>query len=541
MSNLAIPFNVSLLVLNDSMLQGVKPIRSLDIFQGMTKNFHEDGLFSQSIFGRVGDESRNRRFSYIDIKIPIFHPIIFNTLVSLKRLYGEIIAGKTYAIFDKSINDFVKSNQLDGKTGFHFFVQHWNQIKFEQRASQSRDLNIKLINKYKDKQFVSKIVVMPAGLRDYEIDANGKEQEDEINTLYRKLLSISNSISLNTFSYSPELLDSGRYALQQTFNAIYDYLKSNVEGKKKLYMGKWTTRGIFNGTRNVITTTNTPINKLGNKGNPGFNDTIIGLYQYLKASLPVSKYQIKNDFLSKVFTGPNTPAFLIDKKTLHKKQVMIKPKDYDLWMSDEGLDKIISIFGEESIRHRPLEISDCYMGLIYKDDKSFKVFQDIDELPDSFDKSKVSPLTFTELLYIAVYPHYKKYPAFVTRYPITGFGSIIPSTLLLKTTIKTVELYPLNDQWEYDDSLPIAYQFPTHSSFFNSVAIAPNKLKGLGADFDGDTVTVMVLYTEESIREIHKKLNSRSFYVNTSGNISFSLNTDTVEYLLQNLTGDPIN
>ena len=483
MSNLAIPFNVSLLVLDENMLKGLKPVRTNDVFAGMTKNFHEDGLFSQSIFGRVGDEARSRRFSYIDIKIPIFHPIMFETFTKIKRLYGEILQGKTYAVFDKSLGDFVKSNQLDGQTGFNFFVSHWKNIKYPDRKSDSRELNIQLIEKYKNKAFIDKIVVMPAGLRDYEITADGRESEDEVNNLYRKILSISNSISLQTFSYSPELLDSSRNALQHNFNALYELLKSSVEGKKKLYMGKWATRAVFNGTRNVITTSNIPVNKLGSQGNPGFNDTIIGLYQYMKATLPVTKYQIKTGFLSTVFTGPSVPANLVDKKTLKRVQHMAKPKNYDLWMSDEGLDKIISMYGEESIRHKALEVEGYYMGLIYKDKGYFKVFSDIDEMPEAYDRSKVTPLTFTELMYLAVYPFYKRYPAFVTRYPVTGFGSIYPSTLHLKTTVKTEELRPLSDSWEIDDNLPVAWQYPTKGSFFNSVSPAPSHLETLNADF----------------------------------------------------------
>ena len=540
MSNLAIPFNVSLLVLDDSMLRGLRPVKTNDVFVGMTKNFHEDGLFSQAIFGRVGDEARSRRFSYIDIKVPIFHPVIYETLCKIKRIYGEIIQGKTYAVFDKSIGDFVKSNQLDGQTGYHFFVSNWNNIKYPDRKSDSRELNIQLINKFKNKCFLDKIVVMPAGLRDYEITADGRESEDEINTLYRKILSISNSISMQVFNYSPALLDSARNALQQNFNALYELLKSSVEGKKKLYMGKWATRAVFNGTRNVITTSNIPVNELGSPGNPGFNDTVVGLYQYMKATLPVTKYQIKNSFLSTVFTGPNVPAKLVDKKTLKAVHHAAKPKNYDLWMSDEGLDKIISMFGEESIRHKALEVEGYYMGLIYKDKGYFKVFSDIDELPGSFDKSKVTPLTFTELLYLSVYPHYKRYPAFITRYPVTGFGSIYPSKLHLKTTVKTETLKPLNELWEPDDSLPIAWQFPTKTSFFNSVSPAPSHLKTLGADFDGDTCSLIIAYSEESIEEVNMKLNSRSFYVNTSGKISFSLSTDTVDHLVQNLTGEPV-
>ena len=59
-------------------------------------------------------------------------------------------------------------------------------------------------------------------------------------------------------------------------------------------------------------------------------------------------------------------------------------------------------------------------------------------------------------------------------------------------------------------------------------------------DFDGDTCSVIVAYSEEAIEEVKNKLNSRSFYVNTSGKISFSLATDTVDYLVQNVTGEPI-
>ena len=57
---------------------------------------------------------------------------------------------------------------------------------------------------------------------------------------------------------------------------------------------------------------------------------------------------------------------------------------------------------------------------------------------------------------------------------------------------------------------------------------------------DGDTCSVIIAYSEEAIEEVKNKLNSRSFYVNTSGKISFSLATDTVDYLVQNVTGEPI-
>ncbi len=484
MDRLDIPFNISILELNDKTLQAIKPVRALDTFEGNSKNFHEDGLFSQTIFGRVGDALRNKRFSYINIKINIFHPIIYNTLTELKSFYGEILSGKGFAAWSEEEKDFVKVDPLSGETGFAFFIQHWNKIEFKQTGSDKRSHAIALIEKYKSVALTDKIVVLPAGLRDYEITGDGRESEDEFNTIYRRILSLSNPIHEKLVTQdSIRQLNSTRYNLQLEFNKLYDTIKAMLEGKKKLIVGKWAGRGIRNGTRNVISTTNVVANELGSKANVGVNDTVIGLFQYLKASLPVSMYQIKNNFLQHVFPGPSTPAMLVNKKTLKVESVRLKSTHYDAWMSDEGLEATLNSYGEEALRHKQLEIEGYWMGLIYKGEGVFKIFQDIDELPAKYDRKDVYPLTFTELLYIAVYEHAPKYPMFITRYPITGFGSVYPSYPYLKPTLKNDVRAPLDENWEIDTTKAVAYQFPTNSAFVNSMSPSPSHLTGLGADF----------------------------------------------------------
>ena len=69
MSDLSVPFNIKLLVLTDDKLVGLKPVTVLDAFDGASKNFHESGLFSTSIFGKVGEYQRSYRYSYINIKL----------------------------------------------------------------------------------------------------------------------------------------------------------------------------------------------------------------------------------------------------------------------------------------------------------------------------------------------------------------------------------------------------------------------------------------------------------------------------------------
>ncbi len=482
MSDLNVPFNISLLELSKERLVGLKPVTSLDTFDGMGRNFNENGLFSSSIFGRVGDERRNRRFSYIDIKAAVFHPVIYYALVQLKRFYGEILESKSYAIWDSEIKDFVKSDQINGSTGYNFFIQHWQEIEFEERPSDSRAINIELIKKYKDKALTTKIVVIPAGIRDIQLEEGGRTSEDEINTLYRKIIKFSNSIPPGAIENSIEMFDGVRLGIQRTFNEIYDMLENMIKGKKKLMMGKWASRKVFNGTRNVISSMNLQSNELNSESSIGFNHTLVGLYQYMKASLPITKYNLRNGFLSKVFLGPNLPAVLVDKKTLKSTQVNLKPQHYDSWMTEEGIENVITLFGEESLRHKELEIEGYYVGLIYKGGKHFKIFQDIDELPDGFDKSHVYPLTFCELMFISVYETSDKYPCFVTRYPVTGYGSIYVSKPYLKPTVKTETRYPLDDYWQEDKLKKPAYNFPTKSGFINSISPHPSKLARLGAD-----------------------------------------------------------
>lgn len=541
MSKLAVPFNIELLSVDDNTLRGLRAVTSQDIFDGMTKNFNENGLYSTTIFSRVGDDRRKQKFAYIDIKLPIFHPVVHKALVSLKRIYGDIINGKAYAIWDKDKRDFVAASPMDGQTGYGFFIEHWTEIEHEQRPSDMRTENIALIEKYKknnDAILPKRIIVLPAGLRDFEIQENGKYAEEEVNGFYKRLMALASTIPKTLDPEDAYLYNATRVALQRTFNDIYELFEQMIKGKKKLIQGKWASRKVFNGTRNVITSMSITSSKIGDPGNLTINDTIIGMYQFLKATLPVSKYLVRNGFLSKVFTGPSAPALLVDKKTLEQKMVTIKPDIYDTWMTDEGVEKVISLYGEESLRHKTLEIAGHYVGLVYKGKGVYKVFQDIRDLPEQYDIKDVHPITFAELMYISVAKESNKYPIFVTRYPIGSAFSIYPSMVYLKTTTITESRVELDDMWQPTDFT--AYQYPiTGLPFVESLSPHPSKLKVLNADFDGDTASGTVVYSNDSIDEIKQKLNSRNFYVGTDGKINFSTSTDTIGFVLANMTGDP--
>jgi len=112
--------------------------------------------------------------------------------------------------------------------------------------------------------------------------------------------------------------------------------------------------------------------------------------------------------------------------------------------------------------------------------------------------------------------------------------------MYLKPTVAVEVRKPLSDDWQVDDSKPAAYNFPiTGASFVNSMSPNPARLGRLNADFDGDMCSLNAVYSEEAVAEVERLINSRNYYVDTDGKISFSVITDTVRHLIKNMTGDP--
>ncbi len=542
MSTKILPFNIKILNLTDELVKGITPITSLDTFDRSTKNFHDDGFFSTTIFGKVGDDARNRRFSYMRINAPIIHPLLYTVIVKMKGYYEDILQGRQFATWDKITKQFVKSSPGEGNTGYHFFISHFHELHFEETGSDLRALYTELYEKYNKVALTDKVVVIPAGIRDFEIDDDGKPSEDEINAIYRKILSKSNLLDKNTLRNRPELLDGVMFTIQQSFNELFDYFKSLLEGKKKLILGKWASRKIFNGTRNVISAPISRITDLDDPNNVTMDSTQVGLYQYMKATMPISMFNIKNKFLDKVFIGNADTTYLVNPKTLKKESVSVSVDIGDKWVTAQGFEKNITGFSSRESRDKPIVIAGMYFGLLYKGQNSdgIKVccfIQDISEAHPDWDKTKINPITYAEMYYMSVARAATSHKAFVTRYPITGFGSIYPSSIYLRTTVKTEEYKEIDNTNQYTGEIfprmPIA-----GDSYFDTVAPSEFNLKGLGADFDGDTVSFNVIFSEEALEEVNQYMSSRKFFVNTSGRLSFSAKTDTVGVVLKNLTSN---
>ena len=482
------PFNIELTFAPDSVVKYLRPTTRTDIYDGVSANFNDDGLFSTTTFGRVGSPERDSNYSYIRMNGEVIHPAVFNVLKKLKSLYVDIMMGYQYAVWNPELKDFEVSDMIEGETGMAFFTRHLHHLEPDKRTSRKRNMYVDVFMKYRKDCLMKNHLVIPAGLRDLEIDADGREVQDEINDLYRKLISISQSINTIGGKTNDSAVDIPRRNLQITMNQIYDNLKARLEGKKGLIQQKWGGRKIVNGARNVISCANPIADVLKSPRAPSVNDTQIGLYQAIISASPLVINKLKTRFLDDIFYNPSQPVKLIDRKTLKLVGVELDPYEYDKWSTTEGLEKKLFGFQDDRVRNNPVTISGYYLYLVYLKGDKFKIFRDINELPDKSMLADVHPMTWSEFYYLCYYEgYYERLRSLTTRYPVTGMGSIFASKIYLKTTIDASGKYELGDDWE--TTIGFAREYPSlerNAVWINTTIVSYTRLSGLGADYDGD-------------------------------------------------------
>jgi hypothetical protein len=477
------PFNLDILVLHREQLKKMTPVTSLSILEPSSDNFEPAGLFSTEIFGLVGSPDRNHTFSYISLAVPVLHPLIYKHLITTRTLYQDVMSGTKYAVYDNKLKDLVLSNPEEGETGYTFFMSVIEKIKLSDNDSDLRKFKIFMIAKYgKPEYLLKEFLVLPAGLRDYTIGNNGRPEEDEINDKYRKLITLSNSLSNVTINKTTaSSVDIIRYRIQEAVLELYTHIMGMLDGKRKFIQGKWGTRGIMYGTRNVITPSLNKVTDLDSPTNKGIEYSNVGLYQYSSAITPITMNRIHTHFISKLFNPDNNNAYLVNPKTMRTELSEIKIKDRDKWLTLDGLDSLLGTMGQEDLRNEPIMIGKKYLMLLHDTGKEITPVFNTDSMPDDFDSKYLRPITYYELIYIALLDTYPKYRALLTRYPVINLGGIYPSKISVKTTINPRKVKVMLGNIIYN-----ATEYPNYKeAYYNSLSPHFAFLNALGADYDG--------------------------------------------------------
>lgn len=469
----------------------IKEVTSGDTFDRGTHNLHNEGLYSSEIFGRVGRKERFTKEGFINTGAPVLNPTYFKTVVGLNNgqngLYAGILKGVTYAKWDPEKKDFIKSDILEGRTGYSFFMEHLDEFSPELKDSYTRKQAITLLMSNKHKAALKRFIVIPAGLRDIEHRPDGGVKEKEINKTYQKLIFRARALQgINPRDENDAIYDAPRASIGEIINEIDHELFSLLNGKGGFLQSKVGTRGLVSSTRNVLVARRVSRGHLDQEDGIGINSTDIGLYQAMLMYNYQCIHALTTGFLAGAFTSGANLARLIDPKTLRLEYTDVSSYTISKWTTVEGLNKLIYGFKNVHLRNKPIVIDNKYLGLVYDDGKEVKLLTDITELPSNRDNQYVHPLTYMELFYLSCNQAITSNLMQQTRYPIIGIGSTYPSHTNLITGSGNKPRVVLNDYWDPDYtclSYPEKREVPTH---YDAMSVDISRYSLLDADNDGD-------------------------------------------------------
>ena len=527
--------------------QVIMEVTSTSIKDSTTGRFHEEGLFSEEIFGELASPNRLSRKGYIDLRCEIFHPRVFKIIVSLKRVYKEIMRGGTYAHFDEKLGDFriAHEDDDDAETGMLFFMEHFPKIKFKETGAIKRDTKIKVFKKYPNQLAMDKYLVLPAGIRDYEEGARGASTE-EINKLYASMINYSRALPVGG-SDNP-MFNMVRYSLQLKAVEIFEYLKNFMDGKKGFLQGKYGSRSVALASRNVFSSADTNMTSAKDPKMIKYDETQLPLFQTAKILTPRVVHNLKAMFFSGVFSEGSSQIPLFNPKNNTLEYVEVSPHVKDKFLTSDGIAEFISAYRHAEIRHNAVTVKlpgkkKYNMYLKYWTGDNIYITRSIESLKTrltdkgiAYNPELLTPLTYSEMLYMATYAAAQGKFMSVTRYPITGLGSIYTSKIHVITTnpSKTVKV-----QVGLDSEVEYAHWPMPGVSSVDSMIPHPCRMSGMGGDFDGDTGNAIPILSTEACNENAEYIKSPSSVINEDGTMAVGLNTDLCKLTIYNLSVRP--
>lgn len=225
-----------------------KYVEDIHIFEGSDQTPSKGGLLSSEIFGDTTDE-RRKTMGATKLDGFYLHPLIYSRVI--KRSYrkiDELISGETFF----KINDDGKLEEIEdeeeGQTGLKFLYENYDNLSIENLEVKEDDSIImkqlkSVINETdKHEVFTDKWLVIPLMFRDINEAEGGHVSLDEINEMYKKILSL---VSIAEENEDNPLFDqdSIRFKIQLELTKIFDHLlDKGLKGKdsviKKQVMSK---------------------------------------------------------------------------------------------------------------------------------------------------------------------------------------------------------------------------------------------------------------------------------------------------------------
>ena len=510
------------------------------------------GLLSNEIFG-ISRDDRTSIFAYIELAGEEFlHPLAYKIWNKLDSNVKQCVYEADTFVYDKNTGKL--KPDPDGENGIPFLKRLIKNIEFKKTESMKRGVRIDFLEKYREKLFIKKFVVIPAGYRDVNTDGNARVGVGEINKLYNAIIRDCRALR-DSDDYGLSLNGNLRGRIQDNITAVYDWfvfgrygntesVASGLSRKLGLIRRAGMKKSFDWGARLVICTQNL---RKENVSDIEIDLDSIGLPLAAVCAnfFPYMLFYIRKWFENQFSDVDYIMA--IDPKS--KKPEKIQIEDWQSVYGDEKIKKELDRFMHGmSNRFRPIEaplpdrLKDKYHGGHLR----FKGFMVADEkIAEEIIEKKATDikypieerdLTWCDLIYQAAFEVTKDKMTLITRFPMDSYWNQFPAKIKI---ISTIETEPMIVNGVYYKEYPKIRQEDINknsSNKFVDVALPNNvRLGSIGGDYDGDTISSKALYSIEANDELFKAVNSKKHYISLGAENAMTTTNEGVQSLY-NLT-----
>ena len=476
----------------------------------------EGGLLDPNIFGSTQHEQKNL-IGYIDLRSKFFHPYILEILGRIfpKKIDRIINNEGSWKVVEGNLVEVPKDDEaiIDENTGVDWLVEHYHELELKKNSSRVRERRVDLLLESTDDEiFITKFPVIPLFYRD--ADTSKKPASIPIETKnYQKLLATANSIEDFDF------LGFNKRAMSVIQNLLMGMRKSGGEKithKTGMMHQSVMGKSIDYGNRAVISVPTMSYKKHWKDMDVDILHSGIPLASCLSTGYPLMIGEVMRFFNNIFHNNPKIPVVKRDPNGKYKilhiptgKQLNIFTKEY----IDSKMERYLTTFDN---RFEPVtitlpskeKISLSFTGRYYATDPN----------NPNASKIKTRALTWTDVFYICAMECLTDKHVYITRYPLIDYFGIFPTRCMPVSTVKTVPMEVNGKFYKHypyiDPSLP---KEEISTMFIDTIEMSNSFLDAIGGDYDGDTVTVKMVYSQEANQEAEEIINQVKQYLSTGG------------------------